>query len=295
MKRYSVGRQRIVGKSTVPTDKGDVSKSSFIFNSLNLFLLWQVLCFQLFFQCCWMYHSTAQGIWISIILLSQKTVRKTEQKKKNQPLSRQLSKQREGAGYTKAVSLIHFGCLVLIAKNNYCSYRRWFHRVLWCYESTNKEATDPECRHALKVYRATKSLSGRDRPINLSGHGAMMSESLTLSGRKTHITLAHRVQKQKHSRSSDHEHNAGGTVVVKEGPRTNTEIPSALPLCSAPHHGLVLKPHQHTIKLSCVLLSCKNTEGCDSVIKRETGWGRGKRETYEEVEELLFCSVRREK
>lgn len=31
-------------------------------------------------------------------------------------LSHQLSNKREGADYTKAVSLIHFGCSVLIAK-----------------------------------------------------------------------------------------------------------------------------------------------------------------------------------
>lgn len=124
----------------------------------------------------------------------------------------------------------------------------------------------------------------------------MMSESLALSGRKTHISVVRRVQKQKHSGPSDHEHNGGGTVVVKEGARTHTEIPSALPLCSAPHHGLVLKLHRHTIKLSCVLLCCKNTEGCDSVIKKKKS--RKKRKQDEEGEKgrrrkkwRSFCSV----
>lgn len=91
--------------------------------------------------------------------------------------------KREGADCTKAVSPIHFGCQVLIAKIITVAMGSDFTECSGAYRSTNNKATDPECLHRLKC------TNEQHRPINLSRHGTMRSESFTVSERKTHLPI----------------------------------------------------------------------------------------------------------
>lgn len=93
----------------------------------------------------WMYHSTEQSTRISITPLSQKWERDSRR------TCRHIScPKKRGSRVHKGSFPNSFWMLGADSKNNYCSCRQWFHRVLWWYKSTNNKATDPECRRRLK-------------------------------------------------------------------------------------------------------------------------------------------------